>query len=47
MELNFKLTEKEAEIVINALAKEPFIKVVDVINKVQVQAKEQLESIKE
>lgn len=46
MELNLNLTEKEAQTVLNALAKEPFIQVVDVISKIQAQAKEQLEESK-
>ena len=42
MDLNFKLTEQEAQIVLNALTKEPYIIVVDVVNKMQKQASEQM-----
>lgn len=42
MELTFKLTEQEAQKVLNALAKESYIEVVDVVNKIQLQASEQM-----
>lgn len=42
MELTLKLTEQEAQIVLNALVKEPYLSVVDVINKIQLQANEQM-----
>lgn len=42
MEFNFKLTEQEAQIVLNALIKEPYGLVVEVINKLQLQASEQI-----
>jgi hypothetical protein len=42
MELTFKLSEQEAQVVLNALVKEPYITVVDVINKIQQQANEQI-----
>jgi hypothetical protein len=42
MELSFKLTQQEAQTVVNALVKEPFIQVADVINKIQSQATEQM-----
>lgn len=42
MELTFKLSEQEAQVVLNALIKEPYLSVVDVINKIQSQASEQL-----
>lgn len=43
MEFNFKLTEKEAQIILNALIKEPYVEVVDLINKIQAQASEQMQ----
>lgn len=43
MELTFKLTEQEAQKVLNALVKEPYIDVVNVINKIQGQASEQMD----
>lgn len=42
MELTIKLTEQEAQTVLNALVKEPYLSVVDVINKIQQQASEQM-----
>lgn len=42
MELVFKLSRQEAQIVLDALTKEPYIAVVDLINKVQEQASEQM-----
>lgn len=42
MELTFKLTEQEAQIVLNAIAKEPLGQVIEVFNKIQVQASEQM-----
>ena len=44
MEFNLKLSEQEAQQVLNALIKEPYFEVVDVINKIQQQASEQMES---
>lgn len=41
MELNFNLTEQEATVMINALAKEPYNIVFEIINKLQRQANEQ------
>lgn len=41
MEFTFKLTEQEAQIMLNALTKEPYGLVVNVINKIQQQATEQ------
>lgn len=38
MEFTFKLNEQEAQIVLNALVKEPYGLVVDVVNKIQEQA---------
>lgn len=40
--LTFKLTEEEAQKVLDALVKEPYIKVVKIINKIQYQASLQL-----
>lgn len=42
MELTFKLTQEDAQKVLNALVKESYINVVDVINKIQQQASEQI-----
>ncbi|MDA1558304.1 hypothetical protein PDK45_25585 [Bacillus cereus] len=44
MELTFKLTEQEAQKVLNALVKESYIEVVDVVNKIQMQASEQMDN---
>jgi len=41
MEFTFKLTEQESQIMLNALTKEPYGLVVNVINKIQQQATEQ------
>lgn len=41
MEFNFQLTEQEAQVMLNALSKEPYGLVVEVINKIQSQAIEQ------
>jgi hypothetical protein len=41
MDFTFKLNEQEAQIMLNALTKEPYGLVVDVINKIQQQAIEQ------
>lgn len=43
MELTLKLTQDEAQIVLNAIAKEPYADVVNVINKIQKQAGEQIQ----
>lgn len=43
MELNFKFTQQEAQLILNALTKESYITVVDVINKLQAQASEQMQ----
>ena len=37
----FTLTEQEANVILNALAQRPYIEVVDVIEKIHQQAKEQ------
>lgn len=42
MELTFKLNEQEAQLVLNSLVKEPYVTVVEVVNKIQVQANEQM-----
>lgn len=42
MELTLKLTEQESQIILNALVKESYITAVDVINKIQLQASEQM-----
>lgn len=41
MEFTFKLNEQEAQIVLNALTKEPYGLVVNVVNNIQSQAIEQ------
>jgi hypothetical protein len=46
MEFNFKLNEQEAQLMLNALTKEPYGLVVDVINKIQQQASEQMKNQK-
>lgn len=46
MEFTFKLTEQETQLVLNAIAKEPLNQVIDVFNKIQSQASEQLEQAK-
>lgn len=43
MELTFKLTEQEAQVVLNAIAKEPLGEVIEVFNKIQMQASEQMQ----
>lgn len=43
MEFTIKLTEQEAQLMLNALSKEPYGLVVGVINKIQEQAIEQRE----
>lgn len=42
MEITFKFTEQEAQQVLNSLIKEPYMTVVDIINKMQTQASEQM-----
>lgn len=46
MDFTFKLTEKEAQIVLNALLKEPCGLVLEVVNNIQNQAIEQREKNK-
>lgn len=41
MEYNFKFTEKEANIILNALGQQPYITIADIIQKMQQQATEQ------
>lgn len=43
MELTLKLSQVEAQNILNVLAKEPYIQVVDLINKIQEQASEQMQ----
>lgn len=42
MEFTFKLTDKEAQTIMNSLAKEPYHLVFELINKFQTQASEQM-----
>lgn len=42
MELNFQFSQQDAQIILNALTKEPYITVVDVVNKLQQQASGQM-----
>lgn len=42
MEYNFKVTDKEANTILNSLAQMPYLTVVDLINKLQKQASEQM-----
>jgi hypothetical protein len=42
MELQFTFTLEESQIILNALTKEPYKSVVDVIDKLQLQAKTQM-----
>lgn len=42
--LKFELTEQEAQVVLNAIAKEPLGQVIEVFNKIQFQASKQMES---
>ena len=42
--INLELTQDEAQMILNALAKEPYIEVVDIINKIQLQASGQMKS---
>lgn len=41
MEYTFKLTEAEAQTMLNALVKEPYMTVAELVAKIQVQATEQ------
>lgn len=43
MEFKFAFSEQEAQIILNALTKETYATVVDVINSIQTQAKIQIE----
>ncbi len=45
--LKFTLSKDAAQIVLNALAKEPYVQVVDVINNIQQQAAAQLQQQKD
>lgn len=42
MEFTLKLNEQDTQKVLNAIAKEPLHEVIDVFNKIQLQASEQL-----
>lgn len=42
MTLTFSLTHDEAQVVINALVKEPYLEVFDLISKIQSQASKQM-----
>lgn len=44
MVLKFELEEQEAQKILNILAKEPYVDVVDIINKIQSQASEQMKT---
>lgn len=44
MELNFKFSVEEANLILAALAKQPFETVVNLITKIQEQAKSQLDN---
>lgn len=46
-EFTFKLSESEAQLILNVLSKEPYIEVVDVINSIQIQANKQLQEKQE
>lgn len=41
--ITLELTQSEAQMILNALVKEPYINVVDLINKIQNQASEQMQ----
>lgn len=41
--MKFEFTEQEAQKILSALIKEPYIEVADVINKMQAQAAEQMQ----
>jgi len=43
MELNFKLSQAEAQQILNVLAKQPYDQVFEVIGKIQQQANEQIQ----
>jgi len=43
MELNFKLSQVEAQQILNVLAKQPYDQVFEVIGKIQQQANEQIQ----
>jgi ribosome-associated toxin RatA of RatAB toxin-antitoxin module len=46
-ELEFKIDLDEANVMLNALSKQPFEQVAKLINKLQEQAQEQLKEVKE
>ena len=41
MVLKFEFTEQEAQAILNALVKEPYVQVADLVNKVRQQAEKQ------
>ena len=43
MEINLTLTREEAQHILNLLVKQPYVEVVDVIDKIQAQAHEQMQ----
>ena len=43
MNYTYIFDEKESQIILNALVKQPYIEVVEIINKLQEQAKKQLD----
>lgn len=45
--MKFEFTEQEAQIILNALVKEPYVAVVDVINNMQAQAADQMQPQKQ
>jgi len=45
MDLSFTFTQAEAQIILNAITKEPYGLVVNVINKMQKQAVDQMEPV--
>ncbi|QIW88703.1 hypothetical protein P59_106 [Bacillus phage P59] len=47
MELNFKLTQDEAQKILDVLVKEPYIDVFNLIDKMKVQADEQVRAADE
>ena len=46
MEYNLNLSEQEINKILQILSKEPYIDVFDIINKIQIQANEQLKEKK-
>lgn len=44
MEITLKLSQEQAQRVLNALVKEPYVEVVEVVDTIQRQAAEQIET---